>query len=189
MISVCIFQLKAGEDGDINNSVYLQSYRKMYKQMGVDWHKRRPSPEALRRRIVRGQGFQSVNTVVDAYNLGVIKYQVSAGAFDYDTIQFPVVVKQASGGEKELYIGDKEATILQKGEVCYFDQVGPYNLDYNYRDAMRTLSNEETKNLWINVEGVYDIPREEVEATLNYVVETIIRFCGGKLEVKGIVKR
>jgi len=165
----------------LNKMPEILSYRKMYKDMGVDWHSRRPSPEALLRRIIQGKGLYTVNTCVDAYNLIVIRNHVSIGAFDLDKVAFPTDLNIAQGGEKIRLLLDKKDTELERGEVAYFDQKGPYNLDFNYRDADRTKVTEETVNLVINIDGVYEISSEQIEKTLQETVEIIIRFCGGKV--------
>jgi lysyl-tRNA synthetase, class I len=166
----------------------ITSYRQMYKQMGIDWHSRRPSPEALLRRIAQGKDLYSINTCVDAYNLAVIRNRVSVGAFDLDHVQFPTTLKIANGGEEILLLGDKEAKTIKAGEVSYFDQTGPYNLDYNYRDAQRTMVRDETKNILINVDGVHDITRAQVEKTLQETIDLITTYCGGTVEQTGIIE-
>lgn len=90
-------------------------------------------------------------------------------------------------GEKIHLLGDEDPTEYKKGEVAYFDQVGGFNIDFNYRDAQRTMVTEKTKNLWINIEGVYEIGREKVEKTLRETVDIITKYCGGKVERVGIV--
>lgn len=165
----------------------ILSYRKLYKEMGIDWHSRRPSPEALLRRVVLGKGLYTVNTCVDAYNLVVMKHRVSVGAFDADKIRFPAVLKYASGNDTILLLGDDKPTRYTSKELAYYDQVGGYNIDFNYRDAQRTMVTEKTSNIWINVDGIYDITPEEVERSLNESVELIIKYCGGKVEFKGVV--
>lgn len=167
----------------------IKSYRTMYKQMGVDWHSRRPSPEALLRRIATGKGlYDPINTCVDAYNLIVMKNRVSVGAFDAGKISTPVEVRIARGGETAFFIGDKEVpTTLKFGEVCYFDQEGPYNLDYNYRDANRSQVTLDTKDIWINTEGVFDISPELVQQTLEETITIIQKYCGGRVVEKGMI--
>ncbi len=166
----------------------IQSYRKIYKETGVDWHSKRSSPEALLRRIAQGKGLYNINTCVDAYNLVVMKHRVSAGAFDLDKIKFPTVLRFAKKGETITLLGDEEPTIYEKGNVAYFDQVGGYNIHFNYLDAHRTRVSETTKNLLINVEGVYQISRRQVEEALKEVLQKINKYCGGKVEFVGIVK-
>ncbi|MBI3955709.1 lysine--tRNA ligase [Candidatus Gottesmanbacteria bacterium] len=165
----------------------IVSYRKLYKEMGVDWHSRRPSPEALLRRVALGKGLYTVNTCVDAYNLVVMKHRVSVGAFDYDTVRFPTVLRFAGEGDEILLLGDKEPTKYTAKELAYYDQEGGYNIDFNFRDAQRTMVTEKTKNVWINVDGVYEITPEQVEQSLHESIEKIVVYCGGTVEFQGVV--
>jgi lysyl-tRNA synthetase, class I len=162
------------------------SYRKLYKEMGIDWHSRRPSPEALLRRVSLKKGLYAINTCVDAYNLIVMKHRVSIGAFDLDEIKFPTTLRLAEDGEEILLLGDKERSKYKKGEIAYFDKLGGYNIDFNYRDAQRTAVQLETKNLYINVDGVFDITPNQVEKTLKEACNKIIEYCGGKIELFGV---
>jgi len=129
----------------------------------------------------------TVNTCVDAYNVAVNLTQVSAGAFDMACLKFPVIVRESKNGEEIEIIGGGVKK-LQTGEVCYFDQNGAYNMDYNYRDADRTKVTEKTKDIFINVEGVGAISKMQVADQLQLVVDLITRFCGGKVETKGMVQ-
>lgn len=165
----------------------IQSYRKIYKEMGIDWHSRRPSPEALLRRIALKKDLYQINTCVDAYNLVVMKNRISSGAFDIDQIQFPTVLRHPKEGEEILLIGDNEPTKYSVKELAYFDEIGGYNIDFNYRDAQRTAVTEKTKNILINIDGIYDISREAVEKTLRETIEEITVYCGGTVETIGMV--
>ncbi len=165
----------------------IKSYRQLYKEMGVRWQSRRPSPEALLRRIALNKGLYTVNTCVDAYNLVVMKYRVSVGAFDLDKFKFPCELKIAKGGEKILLLGDEEETELKAGEISYFDQTGPYNLDFNYRDAQRTMVTDKTKNVFINIDGIYDVTPDKVQKSLNETLEMIQKYCGGEIIARGVI--
>lgn len=166
----------------------IQSYRKLYKEMGVDWHSRRPSPEALLRRVALKKGLYTVNTCVDAYNLVVMKHRISVGAFDLDKIKFPTELRFAKDGEGILLLGDTEPTKYKESELAYFDQQGGYNIDFNFRDSQRTAVQKDTKNLYINVDGIYDISPEKVQEVLKEACDLIIKYCGGKIEEFGIAK-
>lgn len=166
----------------------IVSYRKLYRQMGIDWHSRRPSPEALLRRVALGKGLYNVNICVDAYNLVVMKHRISVGAFDADNVQFPTVLRFAGEGDELLLLGDSEVTKYTSKELAYYDKEGGYNIDFNFRDAQRTKVTEDTKNIWINVDGVFDISSAQVEKSLNESIEMILHFCGGTVEFVGVVK-
>lgn len=163
------------------------AYRKLYKEMGVDWHSRRPSPEALLRRVSLKKGLYTINTCVDAYNLIVIKHRVSIGAFDLDTLQMPTILRFPKQGEEILLLGDSEPTKYSEKELAYFDKVGGFNIDFNFRDAQRTAVQIHTKNLYINVDGIYDITPQMVERSLKEACDVIIKYCGGTLKEFGVV--
>jgi len=171
----------------VNKYSEIISYRKLYREMGIDWHSRRPSPEALLRRIIQGKGLYTVNTCVDAYNLVVIHNRVSVGVFDADMIKFPTILRYANEGDKIILLGDESPTIYTSKEIAYYDQIGGYNIDFNYRDAKRSMVTEKTKNIWINVDGIYDIIPEQVEKTLRESIEKILQYCGGTVEFSGII--
>lgn len=170
----------------LGNFPEIQSYRKLYKQTGIDWHSRRPSPEALLRRVALNKGLYTVNTCVDAYNLIVMRHHVSAGAFDADQLSFPTVLRFPKEGEEILLLGDEQPTKYKPTELAYFDQSGGFNIDFNYRDAQRTAVTEKTKNVYINVDGIYDISPEKVQEVLQETVDTILKYCGGTVEVFGV---
>ena len=165
----------------------IQSYRKLYKEMGIDWHSRRPSPEALLRRVVLGKGLYSINTCVDAYNLVVMKQKVSVGAFDFDRLKFPTILRFAKEGDEILLLGDEEPTKYTSKELAYYDKEGGYNIDFNYRDAKRTMVTVDTTNIWINVDGIFDITPQRVWETLHEAVINIVEYAGGKVEFEGVV--
>jgi len=173
-----------------NISAYPEvlSYRKLYKQMGIDWHSRRPSPEALLRRISTGKPLYRINDCVDAYNLIVMKHRVSVGAFDLDKITFPTQLRLAQEGDEILLLGDSEPTKYKSSELAYYDAQGPYNIDLNFRDAQRTAVTDSTKNIYLNIDGVYDISRKQIEIVMKETIETIQKYCGGTVETVGILK-
>ena len=164
----------------------ILAYRKLYKAMGIDWHSRRPSPEALLRRVALNKGLYTINTCVDAYNLVVMKHRVSVGAFDFDTLSFSTELRFAKAGEEILLLGDSERTKYTEKEIAYFDKNGGFNLDFNYRDSQETAVQLDTKNLYVNVDGVYDISPEKVAEILQETCDSIMKYCGGKLEAFGV---
>ncbi len=171
-------------NADIDSFPEIQSYRKLYKTMGVDWHSRRPSPEALLRRIAQKKGLYTINTCVDAYNTVVIRNHVSIGAFDYNKVVFPTMLRYANEGDEITLIGEDKPTKISAREICYFDDKGAFNLDFNYRDSDRTKVTLETTDLMINVDGVNDISKEQVAQVLDETIAIILKYCGGEVVEK-----
>jgi DNA/RNA-binding domain of Phe-tRNA-synthetase-like protein len=103
----------------IRNSVSLEelrkepdvaAYRQFYWRLGIDPTKRRPSAEALVRRIIAGKPFPRINPIVDRYNLISAENRVSLGAFSVDYLaDKELVLRMANQDELFLGIGFPEA--------------------------------------------------------------------------------
>ncbi len=163
------------------------SYRRLYKETGIDWHSRRPSPEALLRRVALKKGLYTINTCVDSYNLIVMKHRVSVGAFDLDKMKLPTIIRFAKKGEEIHLLGDEKPTAYTEKEIAYFDAIGGYNIDFNFRDAKRTAVTLDTKNVILNLDGIYDATRQKVQRSLDETIAIIQKYCGGSVEMKGLV--
>ncbi len=165
----------------------IEAYRKLFKATGVDFHKKRPSPEALLRRISQGKTLYTINTAVDAYNLAVIETAIGLGGFDADMLKFPVTLRFSKEGESLLLLGDETPTFTRAGELVYSDQEKLITIDLNYRDISNTKITEKTKNILLFADGAPGLSKDEVVAALQRGASYIQQFCGGevgKIEVK-----
>jgi len=107
----------------------VQVYRRTYRKFGVDPGSRRPSAEALLRRVVDpAKGLYSINTMLDAYNLASVETQLSMAAYDLDRIVPPITLRFAQSDEIHRGIGEDFAD--EGGEGAGFlvkfagDQIG-----------------------------------------------------------------
>ena len=73
--------------------------RALYKAVGLDPTKTRPSNEALLRRVLKGEALYTVNTLVDALNLCSLRAQLPFGLYDLDRLEPPVVLRKGLAGE------------------------------------------------------------------------------------------
>lgn len=172
---------------DISNFSTIAAYRKLFKSFGVDWHSRRPSPDALLRRIALGKGLYKVNTLVDSYNMAVIQTQIGLGAFDMSKLHLPIVLRFAQEGERVHLLGDDEEISLREGELVYADKERIITVDLNYRDANHTKVTEKTKDIILFADGAPGIPRGTVMEGLEKGIELIVKFCGGIVSEKSYV--
>jgi lysyl-tRNA synthetase class 2 len=173
---------------DIDNLPSIKAYREIFRAFSVDWHSRRPSVDALLRRVVQGKGLYRVNTLVDAYNLIVLESKIALGAFDYQRLSFPVILRLAEEGEKIVLLGETEPKKIKRGEMVYADQSRIMTLDLNYRDCDYTKITTNTKDVILFADGCPGISSDEVLVGLEKGIEFITRFCDGKLVKKFIVE-
>jgi len=109
--------------------------RTMYKKVGLDPTKTRPSSEALLRRIRRGDPFPRINGVVDVINWTSVETQLSFGVYDLDKIQGDVALRL--GREGEEYAGIRKDTVHVAGRLALVDDAGPFGNPTS--DSARTM--------------------------------------------------
>ncbi len=172
---------------DISKISTIGAYRGLFRDFGVDWHSRRPSVDALLRRIALKKGLYKVNTLVDAYNLAVIESKIALGAFDKDKFILPIELRFAEENEEIVLLGEKRPTRIRQGELVYTDQVRVITLDMNYRDCDATKISKGTKNILLFADGAPGINITEVKKGLELGCKLITRFCGGKVVRKEII--
>lgn len=166
----------------------IKAYRDIFKKTGAWKLSRRPSPEALLKRLANGKGIYNINTAVDAYNLAVIETAVGLGGFNADKISFPVTLRLTREGEQMHLLGDDEPTTTMGGELAYSDQEKLITLDLNYRDIDSTKITEDTKLIILYADGAPGLTEEEVVSALKKGANYIQQFCGGVVSALTVVK-
>lgn len=166
----------------------VAEYRKLFKSTGAWKLSRRPSPEALLRRLAQGKGIYNINTAVDAYNLAVIETGVGLGGFNADKISFPVTLRLTEAGEQMHLLGDDQPTTTQAGEIAYSDADKLLTLDLNYRDIDATKITEGTTRIILYADGAPGLDDDEVVSALDKGAEYITRFCGGTVSSIEVVR-
>lgn len=166
----------------------IKAYRDIFKKTGAWKLSRRPSPEALLRRLATGKGIYNINTAVDAYNLAVIETGVGLGGFNADNISFPVTLRLTQAGEQMHLLGDDEPTTVMDGEITYADVEKLITLDLNYRDIESTKITEDTKKIILYADGAPGLTKSEVTSALQKGADYIQQFCGGEISAVTVVK-
>lgn len=109
--------------------------RAMYKKVGLDPTKTRPSSEALLRRIRRGDPFPRINGVVDIINWTSVETQLSFGVYDLDKIHGDVTLRLGRDGEE--YAGIRKDAVHVAGRLALVDDAGPFGNPTS--DSARTM--------------------------------------------------
>ena len=106
----------------INQRPCIAATRRVYKVLGKDPNRYRPSAEALCRRIVRDIPLYRVSTLVDHINLVSIRSGFSIGGFDCDKIQGDVELGVGTTNDEFEAIG--RGSLNVEGLPLYRDRVG-----------------------------------------------------------------
>lgn len=172
----------------IGELIPIKEYREIFKKTRAWKLSRRPSPEALLRRLSTGKGIYNINTAVDAYNLAVIETGVGLGGFNADKIAFPVTLRLTREGEQMHLLGDDEPTTTMDGEIAYSDSEKLITLDLNYRDIDATIITEDTTKIILYADGAPGLTEDEVVSALKKGAAYIKQFCGGEISDITVVK-
>lgn len=101
----------------------ISATRQIYRKLGKDPSRYRPSNEALIRRVLQGKGLYQISTLVDAVNLASIEYAYSIGGFDYHKIQGNTI-SLGVGRHDEPYEGIGRGPLNIEGLPVYRDGIG-----------------------------------------------------------------
>ncbi len=135
--------------GDIKKRPAIHATREVYKKLGKDPNRYRPSGEALCRRILKNQELYKINTVVDLINLISLKTGYSIGGFDADKIKGDLVLGVGEAGERFEAIGRGFMNI--EGLPVYRDSIGGIGTPTS--DEERTKITATTSSLLMLING------------------------------------
>ena len=107
----------------------------MYKRLGIDPTKTRPSSEALLRRIRKGDALPRINSLVDVVNWCSVESQLPYGIYDADRIDGSAALRVGRAGES--YAGIRKDTVHVDGRLTLVDANGPFGNPTS--DSARTM--------------------------------------------------
>jgi DNA/RNA-binding domain of Phe-tRNA-synthetase-like protein len=126
----CAALQRSGERPDVVTAV-----RTMYKRLGIDPTKTRPSSEALLRRVRRGDAFPRVNSLVDVINWTSLETHLSFGVYDAGHIVGAMTLRR--GREDEEYAGIRKDAVHVAGRIVLADELGAFGNPTS--DSARTM--------------------------------------------------
>jgi len=151
--------------------------RDLYKALGLDPTKTRPSSEALLRRVLKGEALYTVNTLVDALNLCSLRAQLPFGLYDLDHVEPPVVLRRGRAGES--YEGIRKAVVNVDGRPVLVDARGPFGNPTS--DSARTAISLPARRALAVVYGPAALPEARLAAIVAETAQTLTRHCGGTI--------
>lgn len=157
--------------------------RTLYKALGIDPTKTRPSNEALLRRALKGEALYRINTLVDALNLCSLRYQLPFGLYDLDRVKPPVLLRR--GGRGEGYEGIRKGTVNVEGRPVLVDAEGPFGNPTS--DSARTMIRLESRNALVTVYAPASYSLARLGEVLDGSAMTLTRYCGGAVTEKRIL--
>ncbi|MPM49405.1 hypothetical protein SDC9_96134 [bioreactor metagenome] len=96
-----------------------------------------------------------------------------------DTFVGDVRLTKSIGSESFITLGSNESTPPYEGEIVYKDDEGAICRCWNWRESVRTMLTENTKNAFLCIELVDENRVQELENALDDLAKTVEHNLGG----------
>ena len=146
--------------------------RAMYKRVGIDPTKTRPSSEALLRRVRKGDGLPRINRLGDIINWCSLESQLPFGLYDLDRIQGPITLRLGLDGEE--YAGIRKDAVHVAGRLTLSDAVGPFGNPTS--DSARTMVTPASSRVLVVIFAPVEVPAIVADRAMNRTRERLARF-------------
>jgi DNA/RNA-binding domain of Phe-tRNA-synthetase-like protein len=152
----------------------IAAVRTMYKRVGLDPTKTRPSSEALLRRVRKGDSLPRINSMVDVCNWCSLEFQLPYGLYDAARIDGDVELRM--GGPGESYPGIRKDTVHVEGRIALADRVGPFGNPTS--DSARTMVTTATMEALLVVFAPREVEPRRLEQVLDATSRRMTEFTG-----------
>lgn len=158
--------------------VWRDAFKKFKTKKGA-----RSSIEALLKRVSTGKGLGTINPLVDIYNFISLKYAMPCGGEDMDKFIGDIRLTKATGDESFITLGSDKSEPPYEGEIVYKDDEGAICRCWNWRESVRTMLTEDTKNAFLCIELVDENREKDFENALKELSQLVEKNLGGKSEI------
>ena len=154
----------------------IVAVRTMYKRVGIDPTKRRPSSEALLRRVRRGDPLPRVNSMVDVCNWCSLEFQLPYGLYDAARIEGDVVLRL--GVEGESYPGIRKDDVHVAGRITLADALGPFGNPTS--DSARTMVTTATRQALVVIFAPHEMDERRLAKVMDVTLQRMKEFTGAR---------
>jgi DNA/RNA-binding domain of Phe-tRNA-synthetase-like protein len=158
--------------------VWREAFQKFKTKKGA-----RASIEALLKRVYNGNHLGTINPLVDIYNCISLRYALPCGGEDIHKFAGDIRLTKAVGNENFVTLGTDKSEPPYEGEIVYKDNEGAICRCFNWRESVRTMLTEDTKNAFLCIELVDEKRTEEFENALKDLAKTVQDNLGGTCKI------
>jgi DNA/RNA-binding domain of Phe-tRNA-synthetase-like protein len=166
------------EDQPIREIPGVREWRTVFKKVGTDPSRYRPSQEALLRKIRRDGQPHRINSAVDLNNFFSVQYSIPLGIYDLDRVKPPVQLK--IGCTADQYDGLNGRVMQMEDKIVSADREGAFGSPIV--DSKRTCVTEKTKNVLQIIYLRPSMSGQEARKLVSRTAEMFTQVHGGKNE-------
>ncbi|WP_368487533.1 B3/4 domain-containing protein [Clostridium sp. BJN0013] len=158
--------------------VWREAFQKFKTKKGA-----RSSIEALLKRVHKGNHIGTINPLVDIYNSISLRYAMPCGGEDIDTFVGNIRLTKAGGNENFITLGTDKNEPPYEGEIVYKDDEGAICRCFNWRESIRTMLTENTKNAFLCIELIDEGRLKEFKNALKDLAKIVQDNLGGTYKI------
>lgn len=158
----------------------LAEWRAVFKAIGTDPSRYRPSSESLYRRIQKQQFIPSIHSAADVNNFFSLYYKIPIGIYDADQINGNILID--IGTDEDEYMAINGRTVQFAHKLVTKDAIGPFGSPIV--DSERTAVTYKTKRA---IQIVYLLPsmqQSECEKLVSSIQSMFMQIHGGETFVQ-----
>ncbi|MHC4992223.1 MAG: B3/B4 domain-containing protein [Planctomycetota bacterium] len=149
--------------------------RELFRLLGIDPTRHRPSSEALLNRALKGKPLPRINTLVDVGNWCSLDFLLPLGVYDRERISGPVTLRRGAEAETYQAIGDR--TLHLEGRYVLADARGAFGSPI--ADALRAAVHLDTALAAVILYGPPSTGVDALRAPAQTLAERVVTHCGG----------
>jgi len=164
----------AESDVRIHPPEEVAAVRTMYKRVGLDPTKTRPSSEALLRRVRKGDTLPRINSMVDVCNWCSLEFQLPYGLYDAAHIDGDVELRMGRPGE--AYPGIRKDDVHVDGRIALADRIGPFGNPTS--DSARTMVTTATTGALLVIFAPRDVAPRHLDHVMDVTATRMTAYTG-----------
>lgn len=148
-----------------SSDVVVSAVRRMYRRIGWEPTRYRPSSEAMIRRFLKDIGLYRINNFVDLGNVASTRFHLPMGLYDLDKIIGSIEV--GVGKKNETYQGISKKLIHAEGKMILRDEEGVFGNPT--ADSKRTCLSKDTQKVLAIFFTPPEVDKGYLNETLNFL--------------------
>ena len=159
----------------------IQTARELYRSIGVDPTRHRPSSEAMMRRLIKGKQLYRINSLVDTLNYCSLNFMLPLGLYDLEKVKGGNIIIRR-GGPGDGYRGIGKDWVNVEGRFSLHDSEGPFGSPT--ADSARTCITDATTGAMIVIFAPLSLPEETLRGHSAFTARMMEKYGGGSPAVR-----
>lgn len=172
---------KKYQNFDIETDLILRGFNKLHKKVNIKRKRNTPINEELLKKFLKDEQLPPTNKLTNLYNIVVLDSRLPIFIYDSSKIDGDVTLCIAQKNEPYTTKTGEEK-IINPGEYIYKDKTKIIQKLETNQNPQTTI-NENTKNIFIIIEGNEDTSAEYLLEVASETIDLITTYCGGHANI------